>query len=247
MKTKAIIFFMFALVTASLLCVWKAELCGAPVKQQPNAATTPGGQRGAGGKLATEAMQVEPATFTLTGKWASQTLLVTARLSDGQMRDLSPQAEFHSRDAKIAQVSKEGVVRPIADGHTTVVVTAVAGHATLTAEVQVAVKNANRDSADFLHDVMPLVSRLGCNSAACHGSQKGKGGLTFSMFGADPLADYDALTRADGGRRVDKVWPLKSLFLLKATGSIPHRPKHKLPAGSPAYNLLAAWVAQAHR
>jgi hypothetical protein len=243
MKTKAIVLFLFALTTASLLFVWKADLCGAPVKRptaspgavdQPSADTT--------GKPKT--IQIEPSAFTLAGKWASQTLLVTARLSNGQMRDLSWQAEFHSRDAKIAQVSKEGVVTPISDGQTTIVVTAQAGGATLTAEVQVAVKHAKRDSADFLHDVMPLVSRLGCNAAACHGSPKGKGGLTFSMFGADPPADYEALTKADGGRRVDKVRPLKSLFLLKATGSIPHKPKQKLQVGSPAYRLLAAWVAQ---
>ena len=52
-----------------------------------------------------------------------------------------------------------------------------------------------------LGDVMPLMNRLGCNTAACHGSAKGKGGLSLSMFGADPQSDYEALTKADGGRQ----------------------------------------------
>ena len=103
---------------------------------------------------------------------------------------------------------------------------------------------ARGDSPDFLHDVMPLLSKRGCNAVACHGTQRGKGGFKLSMFGADPAADYEALVKADGGRRVNKVEPLASLFLLKAAGSIPHPPKRKLPAGSVEYNLLAAWVAQ---
>ena len=117
---------------------------------------------------------------------------------------------------------------------------------TLTAAGLVSARGADpgRESLDFLHDVMPLVSKLGCNAVACHGSQKGKSGLALSMFGADPRSDYEALTKADGGRRVNKVEPAKSLFLLKATGSIPHTAKQKLPAGSARYDLLAAWVAQ---
>src|SRR3990167_1258587 len=120
------------------------------------------------------------------------------------------------------------------------------GKAKPTAQAEPAdnVKDAPRDSVSFLGDVMPLVSRLGCNTVACHGSQKGKGGLSLYMFGADPQSDYEALTKADGGRRVNKVEPLKSLLLLKATESISHAGKEKLQVGSPSYNLLAAWVAQ---
>ena len=224
MKTKPIVLFLFALATGSVLSVWEVALSDAPAEQKPTVPAKREGQSSADAKLAPGSLQIEPPTFALAGKWASQTRLATARLSDGTMRDLSPQAEFRSRDTNIAAVSKEGVVTPIADGRTTIAVTAKAGDLTLSAEAQVTVQHAKSDAVDFLHDVMPLVSRLGCNSVGCHGSQKGKGGLTLSMFGADPRADYDAFVTADGGRRVNQVEPRKSLFLLKATGSLPHKP-----------------------
>jgi len=107
-----------------------------------------------------------------------------------------------------------------------------------------AVAGARPVPLDFVHDCMPLISKLGCNAAACHGSPKGKGGFNLSMFGADPPADHEALTKADGGRRVNRVEPLSSLFLLKATATIPHGGKQRMQVGSPQYAMLAAWVAQ---
>ncbi len=99
-------------------------------------------------------------------------------------------------------------------------------------------------SAYFVSDVMPLVSRLGCNATACHGSQVGKGGLKLSMFGAEPEFDHGALTKSAGGRRINKVEPPQSLFLLKATASIPHEGGQKVQVGSPTYKMLVAWVAR---
>jgi hypothetical protein len=102
------------------------------------------------------------------------------------------------------------------------------------------------DSVDFVNHVMPLLNKLGCNQAKCHGSLQGKGGFQLSIFGANPEDDYSALTRAAVGRRINKVEPQKSLFLLKATASIAHQGAQavKIQAGSPEYNLLASWVAQ---
>jgi hypothetical protein len=102
-------------------------------------------------------------------------------------------------------------------------------------------------SVYFLSDVMPLVTQLGCNVSKCHGSAGGKGGLKFSMFGADPEFDYAALLKSAAGRRVDKVEPLRSLFLLKATASVPHEGAEKVEPDSPQYRLLASWVAQGAR
>ncbi len=99
-------------------------------------------------------------------------------------------------------------------------------------------------SVYFISHVMPLITKLGCNQTKCHGSLKGKSDFKLSMFGAEPAADYAALTKSAEGRRVNKVEPLKSLFLLKATASIPHKGKQRLQVGSPKYNTLAAWVAQ---
>ena len=42
---------------------------------------------------------------------------------------------------------------------------------------------------------MPILTRAGCNSGACHGALAGKGGLKLSLRGYDPDADHFVLTR----------------------------------------------------
>src|SRR5450755_1465033 len=75
---------------------------------------------------------------------------------------------------------------------------------------------------DFRTDVIAALSRAGCNQGACHGSPNGKNGFRLSLRGFDPDVDFHTLTRGELGRRVDKQRPENSLFLLKATGNVPH-------------------------
>ncbi len=104
---------------------------------------------------------------------------------------------------------------------------------------------ASRSSAvDFANDVGPLLIRLGCAQSRCHGSMSGKGGLKLSLFGAETDVDCDALTRSNGGRRVNKVEPRRSLMLLKATAALPHGGGQLFAAGSYEYNILVSWIAQ---
>ena len=54
---------------------------------------------------------------------------------------------------------------------------------------------ASRDSLavpDFQRHVVPLLGRLGCNSAKCHGSFQGQGDFRLSLFGFDFQSDYAA-------------------------------------------------------
>lgn len=105
-------------------------------------------------------------------------------------------------------------------------------------------QDATDGGIDFVHHVMPLVNKLGCNATKCHGSQSGKGGFQLSMFGAEPELDYTALVREAAGRRVDRVEPARSLFLLKATAAIKHGGGERIKGDSPQYRKLVAWVAQ---
>jgi hypothetical protein len=190
------------------------------------------------------ALAVEPVKFVLDGKWSSQSLLVTGRLSDGSVRDFSGIADFRSANGKIAEVSKEGTVRPVGDGETAIAVLAQAGDSKLAAEVRATVTGAAHDSVYFLRDVMPLVSKLGCNQSACHGTLSGKGGFRLSIFGTDPEDDYAAFTKLAGARALNRIEPWKSLFLLEATGSIPHGGGQRLAPGSPEYRMLLTWITQ---
>src|SRR5438094_10587939 len=76
---------------------------------------------------------------------------------------------------------------------------------------------------DFRTDVIAALSRAGCNSGACHGAPQGKNGFRLSLRGFDPSLDLYTLTRAEMGRRVDRLRPENSLFLLKGTGRTAHQ------------------------
>src|SRR5438552_6942691 len=84
---------------------------------------------------------------------------------------------------------------------------------------------------DFRTDVIAALSRAGCNQGACHGSPQGKNGFRLSLRGFDPDVDLHTLTRGDMGRRVDKLQPENSLFLLKGTGRTTHQGGVRLQPG----------------
>lgn len=190
------------------------------------------------------ALHVEPARFTLSGKWSSQAILVVGQLSDGTVRDFSAAAEFKSANPAIAEVGKDGIVRPVADGDVPITVSVKLGDSTASVQVVASVKEAKNEAAFFLRNVMPLLVKSGCNSAQCHAGARGRGELKLSMFGADPHADYDVLIKTNSGRLINKADPLKSILLLKATGGTAHTGGAKITSNSPDARMLAAWMSQ---
>lgn len=88
-----------------------------------------------------------------------------------------------------------------------------------------------------------MLTRLGCNSGACHGAAAGKGGLKLTLRGYDPEADFNVLTRQSLGRRVNKLEPAQSLMLLKPTMVIGHGGGKRLSADSLEYKVLSEWIA----
>src|SRR5262245_1011309 len=69
----------------------------------------------------------------------------------------------------------------------------------------------------FTRDVIPALTKSGCNAGACHGSFQGRGGFRLSLLGFDPAVDYDTIFKAGRGRRVTPTSPEQSLLLRKAT------------------------------
>lgn len=95
----------------------------------------------------------------------------------------------------------------------------------------------------FRNHVIPVLTRLGCNSGACHGAAAGKGGLKLTLRGYDPEADFNVLTRQSLGRRVNKVEPAQSLMLLKPTMVLGHGGGKRLSVDSLEYKVLSEWIA----
>jgi hypothetical protein len=181
-----------------------------------------------------------PAEIPLTGPRATQQLLVVDEDAGRVVADFTSTAKFASADAKVAIVDETGLVKPIGDGETTI--TATANGKSATAKVRVTnMKDAG--PPNFRNDVMPILTRAGCNSGACHGALAGKGGLKLSLRGYDPEADHFVLTRQASARRVDRSEPAKSLFLLKPTRTMPHGGGTRIERDSWQYHVLLDWIA----
>jgi hypothetical protein len=96
--------------------------------------------------------------------------------------------------------------------------------------------------ADFVNDVLPHLTRLGCNAGTCHGSAPGQKGFKLSLLGYDPAFDYVALTRELRGRRIDLADPGESLLLKKPTRKVKHGGGRLMTEESEAYRTIAAWI-----
>ena len=94
----------------------------------------------------------------------------------------------------------------------------------------------------FLNEVVPLLTKAGCNQGSCHGKGAGQNGFRLSLRGYAPDQDYRSITREFDGRRILPSQPEDSLLLLKASARASHEGGRLFSLGSPEYNLLLAWV-----
>ena len=94
----------------------------------------------------------------------------------------------------------------------------------------------------FVKDIVPIFTKSGCANSNCHGSIRGQAGFKLSLFGYEPDLDYDAIVKAQDGRRIDKTDAAKSLILLKPTFSIPHGGGERFQVGSLEYEAILDWI-----
>jgi hypothetical protein len=95
----------------------------------------------------------------------------------------------------------------------------------------------------FRTRILPILTKAGCNSGACHGAATGQGGFKLSLLGYDPEEDHDHITREFGARRLDFESPGESLFLRKATGRTEHEGGRRIPRNSDSYKIVLNWIA----
>jgi hypothetical protein len=192
------------------------------------------------GRAGNDEVRIQPDNVVLTGPQASQRLRVLLYAGGQVVADTTRAARFTSSDPAVASVDAQGIVRAVGDGSATIRAEATGTQAVVKVEVRGA---REVFTPSFRNQVLPMLTRIGCNSGACHGALAGKGGLKLSLRGYDPTADYFVLTRQALGRRIDRSDPERSLFLLKPTRTIPHGGGQRLEVGSPDYRLLAEWIA----
>jgi len=99
-------------------------------------------------------------------------------------------------------------------------------------------------SLSFVNDVLPVLSKAGCNAGACHAKPMGQSGFRLSVFAYDPRSDHRAIVKEIRGRRVTPNAPEESLLLRKPTMAVDHGGGRRLKKASDAYATLVRWVRE---
>jgi len=94
----------------------------------------------------------------------------------------------------------------------------------------------------FREDIIPLLTRAGCNQGACHGKLAGQNGFKLSLRGFAPEEDFDHLTREGRGRRLNFAQPDASLLLTKSLNTEAHEGGARFAVGSREHTLLRDWI-----
>jgi hypothetical protein len=183
-------------------------------------------------------LTAEPASISLRGAGAEHGLLISAETEDGRLLDVTRDAALSSSDAKVVSAAS-GRVRAVGDGEARISV----AYADQTAAVQVRTADMAVNAApSFRNEVVPVLTRYGCNQGGCHGKEAGQNGFKLSLRGFAPEEDYNRLTVESFGRRMNHASPDLSLVLAKASNRIPHRGGELFGRDSRAYDLLVKWI-----
>jgi hypothetical protein len=184
-------------------------------------------------------LSVQPAEVKLKGLDASAQLVVTAKLAARQ-QDLTGDVKYEVSNPAVARITTAGRIVPLANGTTEI--TAVYGDR----KAKMSVTNESCDvnlPINFTNQIVPIFTKLGCNSGGCHGKSGGQNGFALSLLGFVPDLDYTSLVKEARGRRLLPSAPDHSLLLLKATGVMAHAGGKRMEVGSDEYKLVRRWIA----
>ncbi len=191
----------------------------------------------------TTLMSLEPVQkqFLLKGPFDYAQLVVFGKIrsSDGSVDNVDVTRQIkYSPSAKTVAVDPNGMIRPLGSGACTIKLSL----GTISTSIQVDVVDYHNEAVDYIHDVMPVLSKMGCNTGTCHGAQAGKAGFKLSLRGYDPIFDVRAFTDELASRRTNVASPENSLMLLKASASVPHVGGQLTKPGQAYYEILKRWI-----
>jgi hypothetical protein len=185
-------------------------------------------------------LEAKPASLELKTPFEYRQLIVEATLDNGDVVEVTRMVNTQT-PSTLVKVSSNGLVRPVADGKGEIKINL--GGQSIAVPVNVAGQKATYP-VSFVRDVMPMMSKLGCNAGTCHGSLEGKNGFKLSLRGYDPLLDHRSLTDDLESRRFNRAAADRSLMLMKPAGAVPHVGGVVWQPGDPSYELVKLWITQ---
>ena len=179
---------------------------------------------------------------TMIGQNARKQLIVTGVYASGQRHDLTHDVTYAVDVPAVLNVDAEGMVVPTTDGTATITAKVTSGQsATLAVSTS---RCAEELPVNFENEIVPIFTKLGCNTGGCHGKADGQNGFKLSLLGFYPKEDYEYLVYEDRGRRVFPADPDFSLLLQKPGNILPHGGGQRMSPGSYEWELIARWVRQ---
>ncbi len=185
-----------------------------------------------------DSLKAYPESLTLRGADDAPQLVIDRHAA--KTTDATGLAKFTISNPAVASIDASGRVYPIANGSAEISATVDA----MTIKVPVIVSHMELPRPiNFANQVQPILTKLGCNSGGCHGKIQGQNGFRLSLLGFDAELDYTTLVKESRGRRLLPAAPDASLFLLKASGKVPHGGGRKLEPDGEEYKVLRRWIA----
>jgi len=178
--------------------------------------------------------------LNVVGADARPQLMVTA--SDGSRDvDVTRNANYQVKPEGVLSVAADGLITPLGDGTAEVIAT-VDGK---TSSLKVHVSDfENNRAVNFKNEIVPIFTKLSCNSGGCHGKASGQNGFRLSLLGFYPEDDYEFLVKETRGRRIFPPAPDQSLLLAKAIGNSPHGGGKRMEKDSYEYKMVRRWISQ---
>lgn len=183
-------------------------------------------------------LSVFPETIQLDTARDYQSFIAVMRRPDDVTLDVTDTASWKLADDKFAKIDGNKLV-PVADGQTELICDF--GGTQIRIPVKVT-RSGEKLPVSFEKDIVPIMTRSGCNTGSCHGAARGKDGFMISLFGYDPAGDYTRITREIGMRRINLAVPEDSLLLTKATGKVTHSGGKLFGEDSVYYKTLLEWL-----
>ncbi|MCA9126000.1 MAG: DUF1549 domain-containing protein [Planctomycetales bacterium] len=175
----------------------------------------------------------------LSGSDSRWQLVVNAVAADGSTTDVTRSLELKIVPA-VAFADGQGYLTPVSNGSAKIIAR-LPGYLDATLPIEVAGQDTNK-TVNFANQIVPIFTKHGCNSGACHGKLAGQAGFKLSLLGFEPEQDYDHLVLESRGRRVFPAAPNQSLILTKAVNSTPHGGGQRFADDSHEYRLLQRWI-----
>ena len=195
------------------------------------------------------ALTAQPPEIHLSAAARHHGLLVTARAADGFEYDVTDETRFSTVPGAPFEILMTGEIRALHPGEGLLTAHARGKRVSIPVKVQDSGVSNNVATfapppASFLRDVLPALSKAGCNAGGCHAKPEGQNGFKLSVFSYDPKSDYAEIVKEFRGRRVFPAAPDESLLIKKPSTAVPHEGGLRFAPGSETHQLLVRWLRE---